>query len=63
MSISNSYQASETFAMPFGVERDDGLVHNGVGATLAARRELVGVAGWAVGAARLELLHTNGLIY
>lgn len=40
--------------MPLGVERDDGLVHDGRGAAGASRRELVRVAGRAVGATRLK---------
>lgn len=39
--------------MPLGVECDDGLVHDRLGAARAARRELVGVATRAVGAAGL----------
>lgn len=40
--------------MPLGVERDDGLVHDGLGAAVAARRELVRVARRAVRPSGLE---------
>lgn len=48
-----AFVASEAFAVPLGVERDDGLVHDGLAAALAARRELVRVARRAVGSASL----------
>lgn len=39
--------------MPLGVQRDNGLVHDGLGTAGAASRELVGVARRAVWATAL----------
>lgn len=43
-----AFVASEALAVPLGVQRDDGLVHDGLRAAFTARRELVRVARRAV---------------